>query len=100
GSLEAAARLVGFRFDAGALDVDGAQALACLGRGATCIDFLGAEPAQLFSERSGSRRARVGACAQRRLEAIVSDSFERLDELRGQSCERNRERIARGGVGV
>jgi hypothetical protein len=94
GSLESAACFVGLGFDSGTLDIDRAQALACLGCGTACIDLFGAQAAQLFCERSRARRAGIGARTQRRLEAFVAASLEILDELRSESRQRHRQRIA------
>src|SRR5207245_2819908 len=85
--LEPSPRLVGFGFDPRTLDVDGAQPFPGFCGSASCVDLCGPEPSQLLRERAGARAARIGTRSKRRLEAIVRDSFERLDEPRGEPCK-------------
>jgi hypothetical protein len=96
--LEPTLRLVGLGLDACALDVDRAQPLPGLRGGPACVDLLGPEPAKLVRQRCGPRRARIGAGAKPRLERIVGDTFQRLDEPSREARNGHGDGIACRGV--
>src|SRR5215831_3348506 len=81
--LEPPPRLGRFRLEAGPLDVDGRSALACFGRCAPGLGFLGTEPPELRRKLTRTRGARVDASLERRLEP--PSSLARPRERRGQA---------------
>jgi hypothetical protein len=86
-------RLVRFRFEPRALDVDRAETFARCGRFAARIDLGRTEAAQLICELAGARRAGVRACAERRFQTLGRRWVERSDQALGKSNDRLRRRV-------
>src|SRR5215831_11654282 len=101
--LEPPPRLGRFRLEAGPLDVDGRSALACFGRCAPGLGFLGTEPPELRRKLTRTRGARVDASLERRLEppsSLARPRERRGQALRedGQGLEGDRSALLRAGL--